>query len=209
MIKDIIRIFVNQVLRTRQYQNRVICQIAGKTKGKIILEVGSGKKIKNRYPYSYGHLFAGHNRFIRSDVNHEFGHKILDVTKFEEKDKYDLILCLNVLEHVFEYQKALSNIYCALKRKGQLILSVPFIYPLHDQPNDYWRFSLHSIRKLLINNGFFIIEEKTMGLRDFPIMYIVIAKKSNSILGHTLCSAINIVPYPQFKGCIKKSHAPP
>ena len=44
---------------------------------------------------------------------------------FFDKEKFDSIVCLNVLEHIKEDNKSLNNIYNLLKPGGYLILLVP------------------------------------------------------------------------------------
>ena len=48
-----------------------------------------------------------------------------DLTKIEETNKYDLILCVDVMEHIEEDQKVLNNFYRALKKGGLLLISTP------------------------------------------------------------------------------------
>jgi len=65
----------------------------------------------------------------------------LDITAIDLPDNsQDGYICISVLEHVKDYQKALSEILRTLKPNGRLLITVPFIYPRHDVV-DYWRFS--------------------------------------------------------------------
>ena len=64
------------------------------------------------------------------------------------KNEFDSIICMCVLEHIYDFHKAIKNMYKALKPNGNVIISIPLLYPLHDEPHDYWRFTEHSIRKL-------------------------------------------------------------
>lgn len=135
---------------------------------KKILEIGSGD-------ISVDHFFDGSNIFIKSDINPSYGHKIIDVTKMNVKNEYDIIICLNVIEHIFEYKKAIKNMYNALRENGMLFLCVPCFYPLHDEPNDYWRFTEYSLKKLF--SDFSHVTIKKTGLHAFPINYTVKCKK--------------------------------
>lgn len=137
-------------------------------KNKKILEIGSGR-------YDIDKFFDDSNIFIKSDINPEFGHKNIDVTKMNNKNEYDVIICLNVLEHVFDFNAAISNIYEALKPNGKLFLAVPVFYPLHDEPYDYWRFSEHCLRKVLSN--FTHVKIMKSGFREFPYNYSIICEK--------------------------------
>ena len=75
----------------------------------------------------------------------------------------DTVLLLDVLEHLPDTNKALSEINQALKKNGKLIIQVPFLYPLHDEPRDYFRFSQHAFSVLAKNNNFKVIECKPLG----------------------------------------------
>jgi 2-polyprenyl-3-methyl-5-hydroxy-6-metoxy-1,4-benzoquinol methylase len=144
-------------------------------KNKKILELGSGRTVGNKHYYSAKHLFDEKNDFIQSDVVKDFGHQIVDVTKMKYNNEFDIILCLNVLEHVYDYEKAIKNIYQALKEGGTVAIAVPAFYPLHDEPHDYWRFTEHSLRKLL--SGFKKVTVAHKGKRQFPLSYYVEAVK--------------------------------
>jgi SAM-dependent methyltransferase len=66
------------------------------------------------------------NRFFRSDGH---GSKIVfekaDLTTFVEPDAYDLILCVDVLEHIQEDVLVMENLQKSLKKGGCLIISTP------------------------------------------------------------------------------------
>ena len=168
MRNKILRWIVHTTFPVKKAQYRDLKKFARNIHNKKILEIGSGR-------YDLEHFFHRSNTFIKSDIDLKYGHRIIDITKLGETNEYDVILCLNVLEHVYDYRIAIDNIYNALKSNGILFLSVPFFYPLHDEPNDYWRFTEHSFRKLLIN--FSDISIKKSGLRTFPYNYSIICKK--------------------------------
>jgi len=48
-----------------------------------------------------------------------------DLTVFNETETYDLVLCVDVMEHIEEDEKVLGNFYCALKKGGMLLISTP------------------------------------------------------------------------------------
>lgn len=169
--RKVVHVFVNN----RKYYYGRVSQFAEGYKNKTILELGSGYAVKGEYFYSAKHLFDPSNNFIQSDIVKDFGHPIIDITKHDVKNKYDLILCLNVLEHVYEYQKAIDNMYGALKKGGAVIIVVPAFYPLHDEPGDYWRFTEHALRKML--SKFELKELTHRGNREFPQGYYIEAVK--------------------------------
>lgn len=72
-----------------------------------------------------------------------------DAHKLPFKDnQYDIILCIEALEHFINPQIAISEIKRVLKPKGKLILTTRFIFPLHETPNDYWRFTKYGLKEL-------------------------------------------------------------
>jgi SAM-dependent methyltransferase len=48
-----------------------------------------------------------------------------DLTKFEEPDKYDMILSVDVMEHILEDVQVFKNLNCSLKPGGILLISTP------------------------------------------------------------------------------------
>lgn len=66
-----------------------------------------------------------------------------------EDGKFDVILCTEVLEHLHTPHLAIAEMERVLKRNGILILTTRFIFPLHDTPNDYFRYTKYGLRHLL------------------------------------------------------------
>jgi len=73
-------------------------------------------------------------------------------------EKFDIVLCNQVLEHVYDDKKAISEISRILRKGGFFIGSVPHISPIHLEPYDYRRYTLFGIKKYLEENGFIILE---------------------------------------------------
>lgn len=67
----------------------------------------------------------------------------------------DTVLLLEVLEHVQRPMEVLAEISRVLRPGGLLLLTMPFLYPLHDAPHDYQRLTEPGLRFAL----------KTAGLR--------------------------------------------
>jgi 2-polyprenyl-3-methyl-5-hydroxy-6-metoxy-1,4-benzoquinol methylase len=100
---------------------------------------------------------------------------VIDVTAMDFEDHFDLIICLYVLEHVYDVNTAAQNLHHALRSGGRLVVSVPHVYPYHDEPIDYWRFTEHSLRRLLA--GFEQVTVRAKGMRRFPKGLFAIATK--------------------------------
>jgi SAM-dependent methyltransferase len=66
----------------------------------------------------------------------------------------DTVLATELMEHLPSPDTFLSEIARALRRPGSLILTVPFMEPLHEEPRDFFRFTPHGLRAVLERNGF-------------------------------------------------------
>ncbi len=73
------------------------------------------------------------------------------------------VICLEVLEHVRWPDQLLAEVARVLKPGGQLLLSMPFLYPLHDAPHDYQRYTEHGLARSLTNAGFILQASQTQG----------------------------------------------
>ena len=78
-------------------------------------------------------------------------------------EKYDLVVATEVLEHCTDMHLALRNIFYATKENGMALVTVPFFYPLHEEPHDYNRPTIHLLRSLAIRIGFDVVNAKTVG----------------------------------------------
>jgi SAM-dependent methyltransferase len=175
MMKRAALALVHAFFGNRRTNNEHLRELAIRSRGKVILELGSGKMVDGKFSYSAAPLFPDAEEFIMTDVNPAFGHRIVDATTMVDKDKYDVILCLSVLEHIYDYQKAIDNLHAALREDGQCVIFTPFCYPLHDEPGDYWRFTEHALRRML--SAFRRLQITPRKHRKIPTGYFVVATK--------------------------------
>ncbi len=59
----------------------------------------------------------------------------------------DTVLYFEVLEHVTRPSETIEEISRVLKPGGQLIMSMPFLYPMHDEPHDFQRYTKHGLER--------------------------------------------------------------
>lgn len=62
-----------------------------------------------------------------------------DLTEINHQDRFDLIVCVDVLEHIVEDVKVFENFNHALKKSGYLIINTPSIYggsEVHDEHDE-------------------------------------------------------------------------
>jgi SAM-dependent methyltransferase len=87
----------------------------------------------------------------------------LESMKSVGSEDYDVVLCTEVLEHTQHPHIVLTEIWRILRPHGKLILSVPYLSRLHEEPFDYYRFTEHGLRLLLNESGFSVLKLKTTG----------------------------------------------
>lgn len=80
-----------------------------------------------------------------------------------QSDSVDHVLLLDVLEHLPRPADCLSDIHRVLRPGGQLIIQVPFIYPLHDAPLDFHRWTRFGLQRAASEAGFEVARETAIG----------------------------------------------
>lgn len=75
----------------------------------------------------------------------------------------DHALLLDVLEHLPRPIRCLDELHRVLKPGGSLTLQVPFLYPVHDAPLDFRRWTRHGLRTAAARSKFAIVEEVAIG----------------------------------------------
>ncbi len=63
--------------------------------------------------------------FARRGMTPRVGFRVEDLTALGEKEKYDLILCVDVMEHIEEDARVFENFCRALRNGGGLLISTP------------------------------------------------------------------------------------
>lgn len=79
-----------------------------------------------------------------------------------ENASFDSAICTAVLEHLEEPELALRECHRVLKPGGVAIYTVPFIWHLHEEPRDFYRFSKYGLDYLFKKVGFELIEIKAL-----------------------------------------------
>lgn len=70
----------------------------------------------------------------------------------------DTVISLQVMEHLPEPVFFLSECYRILKPEGKLLITVPFMWHVHEAPHDYFRYTRYGLEYLLKKNNFIDIE---------------------------------------------------
>ena len=75
----------------------------------------------------------------------------------------DHALLLDVAEHLPEPERSFSELHRVLKPGGSLTVQVPFLYPLHDEPLDFHRWTRHGLQRAAARHGFTVGDEIAIG----------------------------------------------
>ncbi len=65
-----------------------------------------------------------------------------------KENEFDTILATDVLEHLENPLDAWIEMKRVLRPNGKIIIGVPFLYWIHEEPHDYFRFTEYQLRKI-------------------------------------------------------------
>ncbi len=118
----------------------------------IVLDAGSGEI--RRYK-----SFFKFEKYITLDINSAARPDIVGSVENIPLNgsSVDSIVSTQVLEHVKNPQKAIEEFYRILKDGGYCLLTVPQSSELHEEPNDYFRFTKFGLEETFKKVGFQII----------------------------------------------------
>jgi SAM-dependent methyltransferase len=139
--------------------------IASHATGRV-LDVGCGRMPFRESVLRHAASYEGLDREARRDgVAY-----LTDVVTMSgvPRDSFDTVLCLEVLEHVPSPQRALGAIREVMRPGAKLVVTVPHLSRLHEQPHDYWRFTEHGLRAIAEAAGLEVVELRPhAGLASF------------------------------------------
>lgn len=65
----------------------------------------------------------------------------------------DYVACLEVIEHVEDPEAVMTEVARVLRSGGKACFSMPFLYPVHDAPHDFQRWTCHGWRRSAARAG--------------------------------------------------------
>jgi len=136
-----------------------------------LLDVGCGEK-------PYQNLFKNVSSYTGIDFNHYSKHSrsaighpdIYFPNDYNEKlalpfidNSFQNTVSFQVFEHHKNPQKMFSEMFRVLKNGGYMLISAPFLGGIHEEPNDYQRFTKYGLIELLKPYKCEILEIKEQG----------------------------------------------
>ena len=113
-----------------------------KTQKHSILDIGSKNNVQRD--------LLANSKYITCDlINNKEIDVVCDAHNLPfDPESFDLVMCQEVLEHLENPQLAINEMYRVLKFGGEVVLSTRFIFPLHADPYDFYRFTDDGLKKL-------------------------------------------------------------
>lgn len=93
---------------------------------------------------------------------------------------FDTVLLTEVLEHVPEPQLALKEVARMLAPGGTAIVSVPFMYRIHEAPYDFFRYTPYSMRHMAQAAGLQVNQVITRG--GYLTVFTDVTVKGNALI---------------------------
>jgi ubiquinone/menaquinone biosynthesis C-methylase UbiE len=122
--------------------------------GDVLLDAGAGEcKWAEHFPEC---KYIGLDLKV-GDATWDFSHVQLEADLNKEipldDASVDVIISIQVLEHLSNPQQALKEMARVLKPGGHLFLTTPFSYQEHQQPYDFYRYTRYGLKHLIEQGG--------------------------------------------------------
>lgn len=134
-----------QILTVYRDLHRLLPSFTG-----AVLDVGCGQS-------PYRHLLR-HTQTTYYGIDivdaEKFDYKNPEVTPFNGEDipfpdeKFDALICTEVLEHVENYQKLVNEIFRVMKKGGTGVVTIPWSARYHYIPFDYFRYTPSALKSI-------------------------------------------------------------
>lgn len=149
----------------KKYAWEIVDEAQKKSHG-VLLDIGCGRmpyrplilpKVKKYIGADHPSTAKMYHGDVKPDI-------YADATKIPLKTRsIDTILSLMVFEHLPHPELAMQEMKRLLKPNGVVLLSTVQMYPIHDAPHDYFRYSRYGLSNLFHNAGFKILKIKSQG----------------------------------------------
>jgi hypothetical protein len=157
-----------------------------------VLNIGAGGEIKNIIRKNFKKVFE-----IDIDSKRK-PDQIIDLCndRFSKIIRYkpNLVCIFEVLEHTTNPLKAVNNIYKIINKGDFVLASVPFIFHIHDEPHDYFRFTKFGLKLLFKDFANVKIYERNGWLEAIFVIFIRLEKEKN-ILSRLLGKTFTIIAF--------------
>ncbi len=134
-------------------RDKFLLKYAGLYKGKMY-DLGCGEAPFKEFFLQFAEEYVGIDWSEHNHASHE--HVVADLNKKipVASQTADCIICVSVLEHLYDPQLMLHEAYRLLRPDGNLVLQVPWQWWIHEAPIDYFRYTPYCLEMMLEKAGF-------------------------------------------------------
>lgn len=202
-----IRFYISPYFISKHYLLKDIASLVKKYQFKgSILDIGCGQK-----PYKY--LFKKADQYLGVDfknfsINKDFKGEKPDLyfksdysktlTLNLSDESFDHAVSFQVLEHHQDPAKMVSEMARITKRGGYLMISAPFLAGLHEEPQDYQRFTKYGLIELCKKNNCRILEIREQGSLFSTISLLLNEYLNNFAARNKFCYFLGALVYLPF-----------
>ena len=154
----------------------------------VVLDVGSRENTDSKGTSTSPRQFFPDSNYLGVDVH--AGHNVdrvlsvYDLAKTFQRNYFDAVLCIHVMEHLVNIWEAVDQMNFVLRKGGFFYVGVPgFGFPKHQgrsagDAKDYWRPSEEAVREMIFK-GYKILsfEHDKSRFGKHPIMHCLGVKK--------------------------------
>jgi len=160
----------------------------------MVLDIGCGQS-------PYKHLLNKTKTVYKGiDVAEatSFGYHNEDITIFDGEiipfsdDTFDALICTEVFEHVYNFQKLADEMYRVCKKDAKAIVTIPFSARYHYIPYDYFRYTPSALVKIF--SKFTKVEIKSRGTDILSICAKIIVLFSRNLIANTILKVL-LLPF--------------
>lgn len=141
-------------------QHNWLLSVAGKRYGRI-LDYGAGNSPCRELFDCQEYLKADVEQNAAGDIDFLIDPHVAETSY--SSHYFDLVLCLDVLEHVEDGAAVVQELFRVLRPGGMVLISTPFMYREHEYPYDRRRYTSIGIREELLRAGFHEVRVEKFG----------------------------------------------
>jgi SAM-dependent methyltransferase len=114
----------------------------------------------------------------------------VDVIGFADRlpfasESFDTVLATEVLEHVENAERAAAELFRVLRPGGHALISVPYLYPTHEAPYDFRRFTHFGLADLLRRHHFDVLSLSAKGGPGVMLAHYAVLAATQALGEHT------------------------
>lgn len=129
----------------------------------VVLDVGCGRQPFRKLLESHGLSYFGLDTQQNADGTVNAVCPIDGPLPDAARGPFSFVLCTEVLEHVADWEAAFRNMASVLAVGGRMLITCPHVYPLHEEPYDFWRPTVYALRYFATRHGLKVVEERRLG----------------------------------------------